>query len=154
MMMRSRILASLIGTVGLLLLCLFSASASAAASASATTQEPVYMMTQSELERLSSNLNELRNSNKRSQQEVKVLRKELATSKDELLEARKQSSELKKQLDLLTMASKNQETSLETVNRSLMASAKEEKRTRLRIKAQRNTWEAVAAGLLIAWAAK
>ena len=150
MMIRSRLLASLIGTAGLLLLCSFSASA----SASATTREPVYMMTQSELERLSSNLNELKNSNEQSQQEVKALRKELETSKIELNEARKQSSELKKQLDLLTMASKNQETSLETVNRSLMEYAKEEKRTRLRIKAQRNTWEAVAAGILIAWAAK
>ncbi len=150
MMIRSRLLASLIGTAGLLLLCSFSGSA----SASATTREPVYMMTQSELERLSSNLNELKNSNEQSQQEVRALRKELATSKTELNEARKQSSELKKQLDLLTMASKNQENSLETVNRSLMESAKKEKRTRLRIKAQRNTWEAVAAGLLLAWAAK
>lgn len=150
MTLRPKFLVSLVGAAGLLLLFSFSALASAAA----TTREPVYMMTQSELERLSSNLNELKNSNEQSQQEVKALRKELATSRIELNEARKQSSELKKQLDLLTLASKNQETSLETVNRSLMASAKEEKRTRLRIKAQRNTWEAVAAGLLIAWAAK
>lgn len=147
---RHRLAVALVGLCTLLLLYCCSGQASAAA----ITGEATYMITQSELERLSSNLNELKNSNERSQQEVKVLRKELATSKDELLEARKQSSELKKQLDLLTMASKNQETSLVTVNRSLMASAKEEKRTRLRIKAQRNTWEAVAAGLLIAWAAK
>lgn len=150
MNLRPKFLVSLVGAAVLLLLFSFSASASAAA----TTREPVYMMTQSELERLSSNLNELKNSNEQSQQEVKALRKELATSRIELNEARKQSSELKKQLDLLTLASKNQETSLETVNRSLMASAKEEKRTRLRIKRQRNAWEAIAAGALIAWAAK
>lgn len=72
----------------------------------------------------------------------------------ELDEARKQSIVLKNQLDELTAASKKQETSLKTVNESLKAYAREEKRTRLRIKAQRNTWEAVAAGLLIAWAAK
>ena len=86
--------------------------------------------------------------------ELKTLRNELATSKMELDEARKQSIVLKNQLDELTAASKKQETSLKTVNESLKAYAREEKRTRLRIKAQRNTWEAVAAGLLIAWAAK
>lgn len=149
-MMRSRILASLIGTAGLLLLCSFSALA----SASATTREPVYMMTQSELERLSSNLNELKNSNEQSQKEVKALRKELATSKVELTEARKQSTELMNELSQLQAASKKQEASLMIANESLKRYGAEEKRTRLRIKAQRNTWEAVAAGLLIAWAAK
>lgn len=150
MMIRSRLLASLIGTAGLLLLCSFSGSA----SASATTREPVYMMTQSELERLSSNLNELKNSNEQSQQEVRALRKELATSKVELTEARTQSTELMAELSQLQATSKKQEASLMIANESLKKFGAEEKRTRLRIKAQRNTWEAVAAGLLVAWAAK
>lgn len=147
---RHRLAAALVGLCTLLLLLYCSGQASAAG----ITGEPMYMVSQSEMEKLSDNLMKLKKINEQSQQEVKALRKELETSKIELNEARKQSSELKKQLDLLTMASKNQENSLETVNRSLMESAKEEKRTRLRIKAQRNTWEAVAAGILIAWAAK
>lgn len=149
-MMRSRILASLIGTAGLLLLCLFSASASAAG----ITREPMYMVSQSEMERLSDNLMKLKKINEQSQTELKELRKELATSKVELTEARKQSTELMNELSQLQAASKKQEASLMIANESLKRYGAEEKRTRLRIKAQRNTWEAVAAGLLIAWAAK
>lgn len=112
------------------------------------------MITQSEMERLSDNLTRLKKINEESQIELKALRKELATSKVELTEARKQSTELKNQLDELTAASRKQEASLKTANESLKEYAREEKRTRLRIKAQRNTWEAVATGLLVAWAAK
>lgn len=150
MMMRSRILASLIGTAGLLLLCLFSGQASAAG----ITREPMYMVSQSEMERLSDNLMKLKKINEQSQTELKELRKELATSKVELTEARKQSTELMNELSQLQAASKKQEASLMIANESLKRYGAEEKRTRLRIKAQRNTWEAVAAGILIAWAAK
>ena len=47
-----------------------------------------------------------------------------------------------------------QEESLKTANESLTAFAAEQKRTRLRIKAQRNAWEAVAACALIAFVVK
>lgn len=140
-----------LGGLFLLLLC---CSFSAPGSAAAITAEPMYMITQSEMERLSDNLTRLKKINEESQIELKALRKELATSKVELTEARKQSTELKNQLDELTAASRKQEASLKTANESLKEYAREEKRTRLRIKAQRNTWEAVATGLLVAWAAK
>ena len=112
------------------------------------------MVSQSEMERLSDNLMKLKKINEQSQTELKELRKELATSKIELTEARKQSTELMNELSQLQAASKKQEASLMIANESLKRYGAEEKRTRLRIKAQRNTWEAVAAGLLIAWAAK
>lgn len=140
-----------LGGLFLFLLC---CSFSVPASAAAITAEPMYMITQTEMERLSYNLTRLKKINTQSQIELKTLRNELEISKAELTEARKQSTELKNQLGELTAASKKQETSLKTVNESLKAYAKEEKRTRLRIKAQRNTWEIVAAGLLVAWAAK
>lgn len=54
----------------------------------------------------------------------------------------------------LQAKSTRQEALLTQANQSLMQYAAEEKRTRLRIKSQRNTWEIVAAGLLVAWAAK
>lgn len=139
-----------LGGLLLLLLCSFSASVSAAA----TTEVPTYMITQTELNQLSSNLNELKKINEQSQIELKTLRNELEISRTELTEARKQSAVLRNQLAELTAASRKQEASLMIANESLKQFSAEEKRTRMRIKAQRNTWEAVAAGLLVAWAAK
>lgn len=147
---KHRLAAALVGLFTLLLLYCCSGQA----LASGTTGEPMYMVSQSEMERLSSNLMQLKKLNEKSQTELKELRKELATSKSELTEARKQSNELMSELNQLKAASRKQEVSLMTANESLKRFGVEEKRTRLRIKAQRNTWEAVATGLLIAWAAK
>lgn len=141
---------AILGGLLLLLLCSFSASVSAAA----TTEVTTYMITQTELNQLSSNLNELKKINEQSQIELKTLRNELAISRTELTEARKQSAVLRNQLAELTAASRKQEASLMIANESLKQFSAEEKRTRMRIKAQRNTWEIVAAGLLVAWAAK
>lgn len=147
---RHRLAVALVGLCTLLLLY----SCSGQASAAAITGEPMYMVSQSEMEMLSSNLMKLKKLNEESQTQLKELRKELATSRTELQEARKQSNELMNELNQLQAASKKQEASLMIANESLKKYGAEEKRTRLRIKAQRNTWEAVAAGLLVAWAAK
>lgn len=147
---RKRLAAALVGFCTLLLLY----SCSGQASAAATTGEPMYMVSQSEMERLSDNLTKLKKINEQSQTELSALRKELATSRTELAEARKQSNELMNELSQLQAASKEQEASLTIANESLKKYGAEEKRTRLRIKAQRNAWETVAAGLLLAWAAK
>lgn len=147
---RHRLAAALVGLCTLLLLLYCSGQASAAA----TTGEPMYMISQSEMERLSGNLMKLKKINEQSQTELKELRKELATSRTELTEARKQSNELMTELSQLQAASKKQEASLMIANESLKKYGAEEKRTRLRIKAQRNAWEAVATGLLIALVAK
>lgn len=147
---RHRLAAALVGLCTLLQLWCCSGQASAAA----TIGEPMYMISQSEMERLSGNLMKLKKINEQSQTELKELRKELATSRTELTEARKQSNELMTELSQLQAASKKQEASLMIANESLKKYGAEEKRTRLRIKAQRNAWEAVATGLLIALAAK
>ena len=70
-----------LGGLFLFLLC---CSFSAPGSAAAITAEPMYMITQSEMERLSDNLTRLKKINEESQIELKALRKELATSKVEL----------------------------------------------------------------------
>lgn len=147
---RHRLAAALVGLCTLLLLLYCSGQASAAG----ITGEPMYMVSQSEMEKLSDNLMKLKKINEQSQTELKELRKELATSKIELTEARKQSTELMAELNQLQAASRKQEASLTIANESLKKYGAEEKRTRLRIKAQRNTWEAIATGLLVAWAAK
>lgn len=147
---RHRLATALVGLCTLLLLWFCSGQASAAA----TIGEPMYMVSQSEMERLSKNLMQLKSLNEKSQTELKELRRELVTSRTELAEARKQSNELINELNQLQAASKKQEASLMIANESLKKYGAEEKRTRLRIKAQRNTWEAVATSLLIAWAAK
>ena len=147
---RHRLAAALVGLCTLLLLYCCSGQVSAAA----TTGEPMYTISQSELSELSSNLMTLKEDNEKSQTELSELRKELATSMEELNEARKQSAELMTELQQLKSQSQSQQVRLKDVNASLQQFAKEEQRTRLRIKAQRNGWEVVAAGLLVAWAAK
>lgn len=104
--------------------------------------------------RVEQQLDDLEKANEKSQTELSELRSELATSKKELNEARKQSTELMNELQQLRSQSQSQQVRLKNVNESLKQFAKEEQRTRLRIKAQRNTWEAIAAGLLVAWTAK
>lgn len=140
----------LVGLCTLLLLWCCSGQA----SASVTTGEPMYMVSQSEMERLSSNLMQLKKLNEESRTQLKELRSELATSRTELQEARKQSNELMNELNQLQAASQKQEASLMIANESLKKYGVEEKRTRLRIKAQRNTWESIAAGLLVVCVAK
>lgn len=147
---RNRLAATLVGLCTLLLLWCCSGQASAAA----TTGEPMYMVSQSELEELSSSLMTLKKANEKSRTELSALRKELATSRAELNKARKQSAELMTELQQLKSQSQSQQIRLKNANESLQQYAKEETRTRLRIKAQRNGWEVVAAGLLVAWAAK
>ena len=68
--------------------------------------------------------------------------------------AQQELKQLQLQIATLKALSVNQENSLQKVNESFKQYAEEQKRTRLRIKAQRNTWEAVAACLVIALAVK
>ena len=141
--------------IGFLLLCLLlCASAQVTLAASATPDEPTYTITETELSQLENNLIELKTINEAlrtacSGQQIKAAELQMKLTKAEEL-----SKTLQSQLTELQAKSTRQEALLTQANESLKESAKEEKRTRLRIKAQRNTWEAVAAGLLIAWTAK
>ena len=128
------------------LLCWWLFSASGTCSASGTP-EPVYTITETELSQLETNLAQLRSINERLQMDLKVQSAEATALKQEV-------TELKKQLSDLKSLSVKQEDSLTTANRLLDEYATEAKRERLRIKAQRNTWAAVAACLAVGLAIK
>ena len=107
-----------------------------------------------ELTQLENNLTELKTINEAlrtacSGQQIKAAELQVKLTKAEEL-----SRTLQSHLADLQAKSTRQEALLTQANQSLMQYAAEEKRTRLRIKSQRNTWEIVAAGLLVAWAAK
>ena len=114
--------------------------ASASEASSATTYT-TYTMTAAEMSALDSRLSLLL-------QQTKVTRQALSESQAALTESRAELSKLKKESVKLQIELQAQSSLLESVNRSLQASAKEEARTRRRIKAQRNTAIVAAVGLL------
>ncbi|MBQ8918756.1 MAG: hypothetical protein IJ056_01420 [Acidaminococcaceae bacterium] len=109
--------------------------------------EPEYTITETELSTLENNLAQLRSINERLQMELQAQKRELHVLKQE-------SGTLLNQLQLLKQRSETQQNLLINANKSLAEYATEAKRERLRIKAQRNTWEAVAACAIIALAVK
>lgn len=109
-----------------------------------------YTITEEELNQLDNNLNRLQTTNEESQQELKALRKELAKSKNELAEAKNALQEQTLELNRLKADSMKQENLLDNANRLLIQYEQEEKRTRLRIKAQRNAWECASLILAVA----
>lgn len=103
-------------------------SASATCSASGT-----YTITEQELNQLDNNLNKLEQISQTQQAELSRLKTTLEKSKQELGMLKSQLNTSKEQLA-------QAQTSLQTANQLLKTYADEEKRTRLRIKAQRNFW--------------
>jgi predicted nucleic acid-binding Zn-ribbon protein len=128
------------------LLCWWLFSASATASASGMP-EPTYTITETELTQLENNISTLKSINDRLQTDLRAQSNEATMLRKELNALRKELSDLKQQ-------SMMQESSLTNANRLLEEYATEAKRTRLRIKAQRNGWAAAAACLAIALAVK
>jgi len=121
------------------LACLFSwwlLSASATCSAS-PKQEKTYTITETQLRALETRLNLLDQILAQQNPELTTLQLRLAESRNELSTLR---SELNTSKERLTKA----EESLRNANQLLAKYAEETKRERLRIKAQRNTWLAVA----------
>ena len=110
-------------------------------SASAASSATTYTMTAAEMSALDNRLSLLL-------QQTKSTRQALAESQAALTESRVELSKLKSESIKLQIELKAQSSLLESVNRSLKASAKEEARTRRRIKAQRNTAIVAAVGLL------
>ena len=115
----------------LFLLCLFLwwlVAPSGTASASGR-----YTITEAELNQLQTNLDKLEQLSKTQEQESKRLQATLETSKQEL-------TMLQNKLAISTEQLKQAQNSLDNANQLLKTYADEEKRTRLRIKAQRNFW--------------
>ena len=138
------------------LLCLLVLLPAATSSASET-----YTVTEAELRQLESNLTRLQQINDSLTQALGEQRNKavdlqtaLTEAERQLTEARRRQTALQAELDNLKDLSKMQAESLEKANKSFEMFAKEEKARRVRIKAQRNAWEAVAACALIAFVAK
>lgn len=107
----------------------------------------MYQITEPELVQLETNLAQLKSINSRLQMDLKVQSDEATALKQEV-------TKLKRQLEKLLLLSQTQGESLTNANKLLEEYAIAAKKERLRIKAQRNTWEAVAACLVIALAVK
>lgn len=132
------------------LLCwwLFFAPGTASASEMPADQtQAVYQITESELMTLENNLAQLKSINDRLQTDLKAQSSEATQLRKELNALRNELSDLKQQ-------SMMQESSLTNANRLLEEYAIAAKKERLRIKAQRNTWEAVAACFVVALTVK
>ena len=126
---RSRICADVI-LLSLLLLLLSCWLGAGLRTASANG---VYTITETELNTLDSNLQKLEQISVTQQQELGRLKTTLETSKQEL-------AMLKNQLNISKEQLTQAQTSLSNANQLLQQYAEEEKRTRLRIKRQRNMW--------------
>ena len=129
-------------------------SASATCSASEMPEPQTATVEIAELNRLDSIFSQLSQVNGNLQNELTDSKTALIKSQAELKRAQQELKQLQLQIATLKALSVNQENSLQKVNESFKQYAEEQKWTRLRIKAQRNTWEAVAACLVIALAVK
>ena len=129
-----------------LLFCWWLFAGSATASASGTP-EATYQITESELTTLENNISALKSINSR-------LQVDLREQSNEATRLRQELDALKRELEQLRSLSQTQESSLTNANKLLEEYAIEAKKERLRIKAQRNTWESVAVCALIACIAK
>ena len=114
--------------------------ASASEASSATTYT-TYTMTAAEMSALDSRLSLLL-------QQTKVTRQALAESQAALSASKAELSKLKTESIKLQIELQAQSSLLESANKSLQVSAKEEVCTRRRIKAQRNAAIVAAVGLL------
>ena len=122
-----------------------------AATSWASETPATYQITAAELTELQSNLTRLQELNSELRQTSGALRNQLVDCQTELTQAReqltaaeKQSMELRNQLTALTEKSMSQDALLIQVNQSYQRYSSEQKKTRLRIKAQRNTWLTVS----------
>lgn len=121
---------------------------------SGTCSAATYSITGEELIRLESNLTQLQQYNKRSLAELQMLKTQLKTSQEELSLAGEQSTRLVMELGELKLKSEQAENLLKTANESLAEFAKEEQRTKRRLKRQRNIGYGLVIGMAIAMSRK
>lgn len=110
-----------------------------------TAPEKMYALSEQELTKLEQNSSELARINEQLRTTCNGQEVQLTTLQEQLTQAQELSLRLKNQIDRLTAQSAEQQSLIKKTNESLQKFAKEEKRTRLRIKRQRNAWEAAAA---------
>lgn len=117
------------------------------ASASGMPAEKTYTITETQLSKLQTNLDLLEQILAQQYPELTALQLQLAESRNELKALRSELATSREQL-------RKAEDSLQSANESLEKYVQEERRTRLRIKAQRNGWQVIAACTIIAFAVK
>lgn len=141
----------LAGLCTLLLCCSFSAPVMASA-----TIEPgrSYVISGEQLQTLSDDLKKLRSINEQQRQRLTEQQQQISELQERLATAEQSLTASQEALQTAREQQIRVETSLTSANESLIKWSAEEKRTRLRIKAQRNAWETIAAGLAIAYIAK
>ncbi|MBQ9572328.1 MAG: hypothetical protein IJR22_02920 [Acidaminococcaceae bacterium] len=127
-----------------LLFCWWLFSAPGTCSASGTSEPQKVTVEMTELDRLDSIFSQLSQRNGKLQNELTDSRAELLKSQAALKQAEQELRMLRLQIAELKSLSESQENSLQKVNESFRQYAAEQKKTRLRVKAQRNTWEAIA----------
>lgn len=110
--------------------------------------ENTYRITETELNILQGNLNQLQILNGKSQKELSLLKIELQESKSELAVVKKESETLRNELMALKEISMAQESLLQSANESLKTYATAEKEKRRLIKRQRNLAYGLSAVLL------
>ena len=134
-----------------LLLCWWLFFAPGTCSASGTQipvpEEKTYTITETHLRGLEQRLTLL-------DQVLAQQNPELTTLQLQLTESRRELATLRNELSISKEQLTKAEDSLRNANLYLEKCAAEEKKTRLKIKAQRNTWAAVAACLVVALAVK
>lgn len=103
-----------------------------------SSDEAVLYMTQTEYERLVSNLEELNRLNLTSDSKLTASKAELQRANEKLLVLQKELNELNRQCQTLKLQTIEQESLLRIANESLEKYAKEESKARQKIERQRN----------------
>lgn len=132
--------------LGCLLSCLLSSPLAASASDGSlgqSTSEKQYVLKESELNTLSNNLEKLKVINGRQQDTLGKQQEQIKKLNEKLSVAEKQLWKSNEALTKAEDTSRKVNDSLMTVNQSFEKFVNEERRTRLRIKRQRNMWEAL-----------
>lgn len=126
------------------LFCYWLLGASATCSASGTQEKQTVTVEIAELDRLDSIFSQQQQINGKLLNELTDSRAELLKSQAALKKAQQELRMLQLQMNELKSLSESQENLLQKANESFKQYAAEQKKTRLRVKAQRNTWEAIA----------
>ena len=127
-----------------LLFCSWLFSAPATCSASGTQEKQTVTVEIAELDRLDSIFSQQQQINGKLLNELTDSRAELLKSQAALKKAQQELRMLQLQMNELKSLSESQENLLQKANESFKQYAAEQKKTRLRGKTQRNTWEAIA----------
>lgn len=103
-----------------------------------------YTISGEKLLKLDSNLKQLKEINRKQQTQLAEQSQQIKLLNEKLVKVEQSAKESREALMKAEEASMRAQGSLMNVNQSLMKLSLSEKETRLRIKRQRNTWEAVA----------